>query len=62
MRSNGWPLLCASFNMALDGPPAARPTAGADGTNQDHAIMEVKMIQQLVMSVACLIAIGAKPG
>ena len=62
MSSDGWPLLCTSFDMALDGSSAARPTASADGTNQDHAIMEAKMIQQLVMSIAHLIAIGAEPG
>ena len=62
MSSNGWPFLCTSFDIALDGLPADRPTAGANGTNQDHAIMEAEMIQQLVMSVAHLIAIGAKPG
>ena len=60
--SDAWSLLGAGFDMALDRSPTARPTAGADGTHQDHAIMKPEMVQQLVMSVACLITVRAKPG
>ena len=59
--SNDWPLLCTSFNMTLNGPPTTGPTASADRTDQDHLIMEVKVVQQLVLPVTCLVAIGAKP-
>ena len=62
MSSDDWPLLCTSFNMALDGLPTTGPTAGTDGANQDHSIMEVKVIQQLVLTIIGLIAIGAQPG
>ena len=62
MLSNAWSLLGTGFDMALDCLPTARPTASADGTNQDHAIMKLEMIQQLVTSVACLITVRAKPG
>ena len=62
MLSDAWSLLGAGFDMALDNSPTARPTAGADGTNQDHAIMKPEMIQKLVTSVAHLITVRANPG
>ena len=62
MGGDDWLLLCTGFNVTLYGPPTAGPTANTDGAHQNHVIMEVKVIQQLVLTITGLVAIGAQSG
>ena len=50
------------FDVTLYGPPTAGPTASTDRAHQNHSIMEVKVIQQLISTVTGLVAIGTQPG
>ena len=62
MLSNAWSLLGTGFDMALDHLPTARPTASANETNQDHAVMKLEMVKQFVMPIAHLITVRVKHG
>ena len=52
--SNVWPLPGTSFNMAFNCPPAAGPTASTYWANENHAIMEPQVVQQLIVAIAWL--------
>ena len=55
-------LLGRSFDVTLYGLPAAGPTASTDQAHQNHSTMEAEVIQQLVLTITGLVAIGTQSG
>ena len=62
MVSDTWSLLGTGLDMTFYGLPAVRPTPSTDWAYQDHLVVEVEVIHELISAVTDLVAIRTQPG